>query len=174
MSRTLSVLDTAMSVSIALAAAFEAAIEAQRGLPETEMIVPITGWLHLVPLSLLLLVGCLWLCRLLLPSRRRIEILAPLEDEIVPQVREVRGSVWPPGEPLQILVLVGREWKPQQLPSRDGAFWSAQCHFGTPTAGADADYKIAAISRKTLIIDSTKRLPWWSTTRSNVVRVSRS
>ena len=42
MSKTLSVLDTATTVSIALAAAFEAAIEAQRGLPETEMIVPIT------------------------------------------------------------------------------------------------------------------------------------
>ena len=106
------------------------------------------------------------------PLQEKIEILTPLEDEIVPRVREVRGSVWPPGEPLQILVYVGREWQPQQLPSRDGAFWSAQCHFGTPTTGAD--HKIAAISWKTLVIDSAKRLPWWSTTRSNIVRVSRS
>lgn len=57
MSRLQSVLDTATSVSIALAAAIEAAIEAQRGLPEADMMLPIAGWLRFAPLSLLLFVG---------------------------------------------------------------------------------------------------------------------
>ena len=171
MSRMLSVFDIAAVISIAVIAGFEAAIEVQRGFPQTEMMVPITGWLQFVPLALLIFVACLWLCHLLLPAGRTIEILAPLENETVPNVREVRGSIWPPSEPLQILVFVGWEWHPQQLPTRDGASWSAQCHFGTPTVGANSDCKVAAISRKTLIVGSVRRLPWWSTTRSNVVRV---
>ena len=172
MPRLLSAVEMAALISIALVAALEAAIEVQRGLPETEVMVPMTGWLRLAPLGLLIFAACLWLCRLLLPNRRTIEILAPLEDESVPHMREVRGSVWPPDEPLQVFVFVGWEWQPQQLPRRDGASWSAQCHFGTPTAGADTDYKIVAISRKTLVVGSVKRLPWWSTARSNIVRVT--
>src|SRR5262249_40404467 len=95
MPRLLSAVEMAALISIALVAALEAAIEVQRGLPETEVMVPMTGWLRLAPLGLLILAACLWLCRLLLPNRRTIEILAPLEDESVPHMREVRGSVWP-------------------------------------------------------------------------------
>src|SRR5262249_10566197 len=112
--RLRSVFETATAVLIALVAAFEAAIEAQRSLPETELMMPIAGWMRIVPLALLLLVGFLWFCQLFI-RRRMIEILTPLEHEIVPHLREVRGSIWPPTEPLQIFVLVGREWQPQHL-----------------------------------------------------------
>lgn len=171
MSRLLS--DIAMAISLALVAALEAAIEVQRGMPQTEVIIPTTGWVRFAPLGLLIFAGFLWLCQLLLPSRRTIQILTPLEDEAVPQTREVRGSIWPPEAPLQILVFTDWEWRPQQLPTRDGASWSTQCYFETSSAEADS-CKIAAISRKVLVVGSVKRLPWWSTTRSNIVRVTRS
>ena len=165
--------DIATAISLALVAALEAAIEVQRGLPQTDVIVSTTGWVRFAPLGLLIFAGCVWLCQLVLPGRRTIEILTPLEDEAVPQTREVRGSIWPPGAPLQILVFAGWEWQPQQLPTRDGASWSAQCHFGASSAEVGS-CKIAAISRQVLVVGAVKRLPWWSTTRSNIVRVTRS
>jgi hypothetical protein len=175
MSRLLSAFDIATAISLALVAALEAAIEVQRGWPQADAMISTTGWVRFAPLALLMFAGCLWLCQLFFPRRQTIEILTPLEDETVPQAREVRGSIWPPSAPVQILVFVGWEWQPQQLPTRDGASWSAQCHFGPPaSAGADTAYKIAAISRKALVVGSVKRLPWWSTTRSNIVRVTRS
>jgi hypothetical protein len=168
------VLDIAMSVCIATVAAFEAAIEIQRRFPDTQgMMVPIAGWSNLVPLALLALVGCLWLGRLFLPAKRTIQILTPLENSVVPAVHEVRGSIWPAGEPVQVFVLAGREWRPQQLPARDGALWSAQCRFDAPVAGSDLEFKIAAISRPALIVGPVRRLPWWSTTTSGIVRVRR-
>jgi hypothetical protein len=169
-----SLFDMTAAIFLAVIAAFEAAIEVQRSLPQSQMMVPITGWLQFVPMALLILVGCLWLCQLFLPARRTIEILAPLADETVPNVREVRGLIWPPSGPLQIFVFADGEWHPQQLPMRDGASWSARCNFGTATAGLNSDFKVAAISRETLVVGSIRRLPWWSTTRSNIVRVTRS
>lgn len=174
MARLVSALDIAMSVCIATVAAFEAAIEIQRRFPDDQgVIVTITGWSSLVPLALLALVGCLWLGRLFLPARSAIRILTPLENSAVPAVREVCGSIWPASEPVQVFVLTGREWRPQQLPARDGALWSTQCHFETPVAGSDSNFKIAAISRATLIVGPVRRLPWWSTTTSSIVRVRR-
>jgi hypothetical protein len=174
MARFVSLLDIAMSVCIAAVAAFEAAIEIQRRFPDTQgIMVPIAGWSNLVPLALLALVGCLWLGRLFLPAKRAIQILMPLENSVVPAVYEVRGSIWPASEPVQVFVLTGREWRPQQLPARDGALWSAQCHFETPLAGSDSDFKIAAISRPELIVGPVRRLPWWSTTTTSIVRVRR-
>jgi hypothetical protein len=165
--------DIATAISVALVAALEAAIEVQRVLPQTDVIVSTTGWVRFAPLGLLIFAGCVWLCQLALPGRRTIEILTPLEDEAVPHTREVRGSIWPPGAPLQILVFAGWEWQPQQLPTRDGASWSVQCNFEALSAEAGC-CKIAAISRKVLVVGAVKRLPWWSTTRSNIVRVTRS
>ena len=174
MARFVSVLDTAMAVCLATVAAFEAAIEIQRRFPDTQgMILPVTGWSNLVPLALLALVACLWLGRLFLPETSTIEILTPLEDSVVSAVYEVRGSIWPASEPVQVFVLAGREWRPQQLPARDGALWSAQCHFEMPIAGSDSDFKIAAVSRAALIVGPVRRLPWWSRTTSRIVRVKR-
>src|SRR5262245_50662862 len=174
MARMVPVLDMAMSVCIAAVAALEAAIEIQRRFPDTQgMIVPIAGWPNLVPLALLALVACLWLARLFLPARRAIQILTPLENSVVPAVYEVCGSIWPAHEPVQVFVLTGREWRPQQLPAPDGALWSAQCQFDAPIAGSNSDFKIAAISRAALIVGPVRRLPWWSTTTSAIVRVRR-
>src|SRR5262245_15654429 len=116
--------EVATAISLALVAAIEAAIEVQRGWLQTDAIVTTTGWVRFAPLGLLIFAGCVWLCQLILPGRRTIEILTPLEDEAVPHMREVRGSIWPPGAPLQVLVFAGWEWQPQQLPTRDGASWS--------------------------------------------------
>jgi hypothetical protein len=174
MARLLSVLNVGMAVCIATAAAFETAIEVQERLPDTkETIVPIPSWSNFVPLALLTLATCIWFARVFLSGQKTIQILAPLENSTVPAVREVRGSVWPASEPVQIFVLTGREWRPQQLPARDGAYWSAQCHFETAAAGSTSEYKIAAISRATLVVGPVKRLPWWSTTSSTIVRVTR-
>lgn len=174
MSRMLSVVDVATSTCIATAAAFEAMIEVQRWLPDADkMIVSNIGWSNFVPLALMVLVGCLWIVRLFLSGKRTIQILAPIEGGIVPTIREVRGSIWPADEPVQIFVHTGREWYPQQLPVRDGAFWAVQCRFETSTAGSEPHFKIAAISRATLLVGPVKRLPWWSTTSSPIVRVTR-
>lgn len=170
--RSLSAFDVAILTCIALVAGLEVAIELQRYFPESEALISTVGWVRFAPFALLALSGCLWLCQLFLPPRRTIEILAPLEDEIVPHAREVRGSIWPPSEPVQVFVLVGSVWQPQQMPTRDGAFWCVRCSFGAET-DSDSDYRIAAISRKDLLIGSMNRLPRWLTT-SSTVRVRRS
>jgi hypothetical protein len=85
----------------------------------------------------------------------------------------VRGSIWPAQEPVQVFVLTGRKWLPQQLPTRDGALWSARCRFETAPGTNDSAFKIAAISRATLVVGPVRRLPWWSTTTSRIVRVTR-
>lgn len=169
--RPLSAFDAAIVTCIALVAGLEAAIEFQRLFPESGTIVSTTGWLRFAPFALLALGGCLWVCQLLLPPRRTIEILAPLEGETVPHMREVRGSIWPASEPVQVFVFTGREWRPQQLPVREGALWSAQCQFDASLAGSDMEFKIAAISRHSLIVGPVRRLPRWSTTTSSIVRV---
>jgi hypothetical protein len=171
MARLHSVLDTAMSVCIASAAGLEAAIEIQKRLPATqEMILPLAAWSSLAPLALLVIVAALWIVRLLVPAGRAIEILTPLESGVVPDVFEVRGSVWPAGAPVQVFVFSEREWRPQQLPTRDGALWSARCHFD---GGDGGGFKIAAVSRRALVVGAVRSLPRWATTTSRIVRVTR-
>lgn len=171
--RVSSAFDVAMVMCIALAAGMEVAIELQRYVPESETMISTAGWVRFAPVALLALGGCLWLCQLFLPPRRTIQILAPLEDETVPEAREVRGSIWPPGEPVQIFVFVGSVWQPQQMPTRDGAFWSVKCNFGAETDTESGYCRIAAISRKDLLIGPMRTLPRWFTT-SSTVRVRRS
>jgi hypothetical protein len=174
MARLLPLLDAAMSGCIAATAALEAAIEVQRRFPDADgLIVPLAGWPSLLPLALLALVACLWVGRLLLPAGTTIEILTPLTNSAVPEICEVRGSIWPAGEPVQVLVLTGREWQPQQLPTRDGALWSARCRFEAPPEQNDATFKVAAISRTALVVGPVRRLPRWSTAISGIVRVTR-
>ena len=174
MSRLHSVTNAAASVLIAAAAALEAAIEVQREVPEARVMLSFTDRLHFAPAALLIVVACLWLCQALLPSGTTIEILTPLDDETVPRLREVRGSIWPPTAPLQVLLYAGSRWHPQQIPTRDGASWRLEGHFETAAADTDSEFKIAAISRSVLVIGPVKRLPWWATVRSNVVIVKRS
>jgi hypothetical protein len=174
MSRLRSVHNAVAWVLIAAAAALEAAIEVQREIPEARVMISFTDRLHYAPAVLLMVVGCLWLYQAFLPSGTSIEILAPLDKEAVPRLREVRGSIWPPTAPLQVFVFADLLWHPQQLPTRDGASWCVQGHFETAAADADFEFKIAGISRSALVIGPVKRLPWWSTAKSNVVSVKRS
>ena len=105
---------------------------------------------------------------------RRLEILSPLNGEIVGENRSVLGAVLANEQPHLQLLVRGRDhlWHPQPQTNVIGHAFTGTCHFGTG-AGPSGAYEIVALVPRQQITTARPKLPRWSP-RSPIVTVARA
>jgi hypothetical protein len=155
--------------------AIQLALE-QTKLPMLEPLKQISGgvWGY-IPLALLTVAGLILVWRVIRPpSRRCLEILAPLDGYSVGFTHTVIGMIDPSDAPIQILVHAGDErWHPQGQPKIEGLAFSAQCQFGNADTRPGRMYQIVALSSAPPVSSPTYELPRRGR-KSQIVRVVRT
>jgi hypothetical protein len=86
----LSPFDIVTTISLALVAGLEAAIEVQRDVLQTEAMISTAGWVRFMPLALLVFAGCVWRCQLVFPRGERSKSSHPGGRDRVAHARGAR------------------------------------------------------------------------------------